>query len=74
MTDKDIETALAIHNAINDRNYIEMCLNCPYFNHYTDCTDKLIQDCADYIKRLKASNKRLKTKNEKETRSNTEHV
>lgn len=74
MTDKDIETALTIHNGIKSKDYIEMCLECPYFGDYTDCTDKLIQDCADYIKRLKARNKRLKTKNEKETRGNTEHV
>ena len=72
MTDKEIETALAIHNGKKSNNDIEQCLDCPYFGDYTDCTDKLLQDCADYIKRLKASNKRLKTKNEKETRENME--
>lgn len=63
MTDKEIETALAIHNGIKSNNDIEQCLDCPYFGNYTDCTDRLFEDIGGYIKRLKASNKRLKTKN-----------
>lgn len=65
MTDKEIETALAIHNGIKSKDDMEMCLNCPYFGNYTDCTDKLLQDVGEYVKRLSASNKRLKAKNDR---------
>ena len=65
MTDKDIETALAIHNGIKSKDDIGNCLNCPYFGNYTDCTDKLLQDIGEYIKRLTAREKRLKTKNDR---------
>ena len=70
MTNKEIESALAIHNGIKSKDDIGMCLDCPYFGNYTDCTDKLMQDVGQYIKRLKASNKRLKSKNEKECGEN----
>lgn len=65
MTDKDIETALTIHNGIKTNNDIQNCLNCPYFGNYTDCTDKLLQEVEQYVRRLKGRNKRLEAKNDK---------
>ena len=70
-SDDEIIKALNLCASGNSTD-IEKCVNCPLFDYYMTCTQKLINRASDLVKRLIGQNERLKTKNRKLINQNKE--